>query len=270
MSPDAWPSPDSQPQPLPRIEDLPIADQGYDQESVRLAFDSFYRHAAQLDASLRALEAVEVFRRDADALRNDLRALRALGLGGGAAEPSWATTTYERPRPEVSGAVLRLAGEAALIVAVAVVAGVAHFKGWVTVVLMALALIVVALSEWLASRARFVPPAVAFLPPLDDASAEPAPYVEAPAPLWGEPAALEPAEDTEPDALTMVAPAVEDEVVDDPEDGDVDDEDTEDDDEDAEDGESDDALDPWESAGEPEPEPELADRSGGIFRRRRR
>lgn len=262
MSPDAWPSPDSPPQPLPRIEDLPIAEQGYDQESVRVAFDSFYRHAAQLDASLRALEAVEVFRRDADALRNDLRALRALGLGGGGgnAEPSWAAATYERPRPEVSGAVLRLAGEAALIVAVAVVAGVAHFKGWVTVVLMALALIVVALSEWLASRARFVPPAVAFLPPLDDASAEPAPYVEAPAPRWGEPAALEPAEDTEPDALTMVAPAVEDEA----------DEESDEAEPEADEIEAEDApLDPWE-AGADEQEPELADRGGGIFRRRRR
>jgi hypothetical protein len=109
MSSDAWPSPDSPPQPLPRIEDLPIAEQGYDQESVRLAFESFYRHAAQLDASLRALEAVEVFHRDADALRNDLRALRAMGLGGGP-EPSWATTSYERARPEVPGVVLRPAG----------------------------------------------------------------------------------------------------------------------------------------------------------------
>src|SRR6266436_2800221 len=79
MSSDAWPSPDAAPAPLPRIEDMPLVEQGYDQEAVRLAFDSFYRHAAQLDASLRALEAVEVFRRDADALRNDLRALRALG-----------------------------------------------------------------------------------------------------------------------------------------------------------------------------------------------
>jgi hypothetical protein len=250
---DAWPSSDSAPQPLPRIEDLPIAEQGYDQESVRLAFDSFYRHAAQLDASLRALEAVEVFRRDADALRNDLRALRALGLGG-APEPAWATTSYDRPRPEVPGVVLRLAAEAALIVAVAVIAGVAHFKGWVTVVLMALALLVVAVCEWLASRARFVPPAVAFLPPLDEQSAEPAPYVEAPAPRWGEPAALEPGEDTEPDALTVVAAGV---------------------DEDGADGEAseEDEPDPWEAAADDadgDAEPELADRSSGIFRRRRR
>src|SRR5690349_23452493 len=101
MSSDAWPSPDAQPGPLPRIEDLPLAEQGYDQEAVQQAFDSFYRHAAQLDASLRALEAVEVFRRDADALRNDLRALRALGVGS-RSEPAWASQSYERaPRADV-------------------------------------------------------------------------------------------------------------------------------------------------------------------------
>jgi len=178
MSSDAWPSPDAPPSPLPRIEDLPIAEEGYDQEAVRLAFDSFYRHAAQLDASLRALEAVEVFRRDADALRNDLRALRALGLGGGGAEPAWATTTYEPPRRgEVPAVALRLFAEAALLIAVAVIAGVAHFQTWVIVVLMAGAFAVIVMSEWLASRARFVPPAVAFLPPLEE-DGEPAPYVE--------------------------------------------------------------------------------------------
>ena len=246
MSSDAWPSPDSPPAALPRIEDLPVADQGYDQEAVRLAFDSFYRHAAQLDASLRALEAVEVFRRDADALRNDLRALRALGLGGGVqSEPAWATKSYERATPEVPGVVVRLAAETALLVAVAVIAGVAQFRGWVIVLLMALAFAVVAVSEWFAARARFVPPSVAFLPPLDDAR-EPAPYVEAPAPPWGA-TALEPVEDTEPDALTMIeqAPA---------------------------DDEGQPAADPWEHSAveddEPE-EPELAER-GSIFKRRRR
>jgi hypothetical protein len=230
MSSDAWPSPDAPPAPLPRIEDLPIAEQGYDQEAVRLAFDSFYRHAAQLDASLRALEAVEVFRRDADALRNDLRALRALGLGG-APESAWTTTTYERPAPEVSGVVLRLAAEAALIVAVAVIAGVAHFRAAVIVALMAVAFLIVALSEWLAARARFVSPAIGFLVE----EGEPAPYVEAPSP-----ARSEPSEDTEPDALTVVEPP------------------------------SEDGADPWERGAEiEEPEPELAER-GGIFRRRRR
>lgn len=251
MSSDAWPSPDSPPDALPRIEDLPIAEPGYDQEAVRLAFDSFYRHAAQLDASLRALEAVEVFRRDADALRNDLRALRALGLGGGVqSEPAWATKSYERATPEIPGVVVRLAAETALLVAVAVVAGVAQFRGWVIVLLMALAFAVVAISEWFAARARFVPPSVAFLPPLDDAG-EPAPYVEAPAPPWGGVPAIEPVEDTEPDALTMIeeAPAAEDDAAP--------------------------AADPWEHAAvedneDDEPEDaELAER-GSIFRRRRR
>src|SRR5256714_12966740 len=100
MSADAGPSPAAQSGRLPRIEDLPIAEQGYEQEAVRAAFDAFYRHAAQLDASLRALEAVEVFRRDADALRNDLRAIRALGIGGDV-QPAGGAATAERARPEV-------------------------------------------------------------------------------------------------------------------------------------------------------------------------
>ena len=239
MSSDVWPSSDASPAPLPRIEDLPLADHGYDQEAVRLAFDSFYRHAAQLDASLRALEAVEVFRRDADALRNDLRALRALGVGGGEAEPAWATRTYESPRRETSGVVLRLAAESALIVAVAVIAGVGKFHSTVIILLMAGAFLIVAVSEWLASRARFVPPAVAFLPA--DVG-EPAPYVEVPAPGW-EPQALGPGEDTEADALTMIESPT-----------------------------PDDGADPWEQGVadvEAEPDPELAER-GGLFRRRRR
>jgi hypothetical protein len=245
MSSDAWPSPDAPPPALPRLEDLPVAEQGYDQESVRVAFDSFYRHAAQLDASLRALEAVEVFRRDADALRNDLRALRELGLGGASSEPAWTSPTYERGAPEIPGVVLRLAAEAALLVAVAVIAGVAEFRNWVTVALMAAAFAIVAVSEWLASRARFVPPAVAFLPPLTE-TGEPAPYVEAPAPAWGAPA-LEPGEETEPDALTMIEPAPA----------------------------ADEAADPWEDSGGDGvvegdgADDELAERSG-IFRRRRR
>src|SRR5258705_4783591 len=115
MTSHRWPSPDSPPPALPRIEDLPIAERGYDQEAVRVAFDSFYRHAAQLDASLRALEAVEGFRRDADALRNDLRALRPFGLGGRAAEPALARRSYETAPPRIPRVVFRPAAQAALI-----------------------------------------------------------------------------------------------------------------------------------------------------------
>jgi hypothetical protein len=205
MTQDGWPSPNAPAEPLPRIEDMPIADRGYEQEAVRDAFDAFYRHAAQLDVSLRALEAVEVFRRDADALRTDLRALRALGFGGGAQDLEWATPRYEVTRTEVPVVALRLAAEAALIVAVAVISGVAHFRPGVVIALMAAAFVIVAVSEWLAARARFVPPAVAFLPPVDEG--DPASDVEATRPVWG--VASEPDEDTEPEGLTIVGPAEE-------------------------------------------------------------
>jgi hypothetical protein len=240
MTHDPWPSSDAMPGPLPRIEDLPIAEQGYEQEAVRQAFDGFYRHAAQLDASLRALEAVEIFRRDADALRNDLRALRSFGLGG-SFEATWSTARYESQRLGIPAVVLRLVAEAALIVSVAVIAGVAHLRTVAIVALMAAAFLIVAVSEWLAGRARFVPPAVAFIPPTSEG--EPAPYVEAPAtPAWG--IGAEPDEDTEPESLAIVESA---------------------------------AVDPWEEGVEPidvgvdvgvdaDAEPERA----GLFRRRRR
>jgi hypothetical protein len=258
MTSDAWPSSDAAPGPLPRIDDLPVVGQGYDQEAVERAFDSFYRHAAQLDASLRALEAVEVFRRDADALRNDLRALRSLGVGGGLPEPAWAKTSerFEVQRFEVPSVVLRLAAEAALIVAVAVICAVAHLRPVVVVALMAATFVVVALAEWLAGRGRFVPPPLAFLPlPVDG---EPAPYVEAPGPSRGGPG--EPDEETEPESLTIVASVDEVEAA------------------------SSAVVDPWEQGphpedaepedadpedAEPQAEAELAERSG-LFRRRRR
>jgi hypothetical protein len=206
MSYEAWPSPDSPRGPLPRIEDLPIGDQGYEQEAVREAFDAFYRHAAQLDASLKALEAVEVFRRDAMELRNDLRSLRALGIGG--AEPSWTSSawTYEPPRRELPAAVPRLAAEAALVIAVAVIAGVAHFRAWLIVALMAAAWLIVALSEWLAAHARTRVPASFYEPLVVEEHLEPAPYVEAPAVGWS---AFEAPAEAEPEAdeLTMVEPA---------------------------------------------------------------
>lgn len=206
MSSDAWPSPDAQPGPLPRIDDLPISDRGYEQEAVRAAFDAFYRHAAQLDASLRALEAVEVFRRDADALRNDLRAIRALGVGAG--EPDWARPAAEEPRPAIPAVALRLLAEAALIIAVAVIAGISHLAAGPIVALMAAAFVVVALAEWLAARSAYVPPVGGFVEYL-----EPAPYVEAPGPAWGvvedDAPAVEPDEETEPEALTVVVAPVE-------------------------------------------------------------
>jgi F0F1-type ATP synthase membrane subunit b/b' len=42
---------------LPRVEDLPVADQGYEPERVREAFEAFRRHTVQLQAQLRVLQA---------------------------------------------------------------------------------------------------------------------------------------------------------------------------------------------------------------------
>src|ERR671930_20491 len=42
---------------LPRLEDLPRAPDGYDPDRVRESFDAFRRHAAQLQAQLRVLQA---------------------------------------------------------------------------------------------------------------------------------------------------------------------------------------------------------------------
>jgi hypothetical protein len=152
-----WPSPQEPVrEPLPRVEDLPVADQGYEQESVKAAFDSFYRHAAQLDAALRTLEAVDSFHRHAAALRSDLRALRAAGW----TQQSWAPPPsyglrLRAPREGVSPAVWRIAGEVGFLVAVAVALGVAKLSWWAILLAMAGAFAIVCLIEWLAAREQF-------------------------------------------------------------------------------------------------------------------
>jgi F0F1-type ATP synthase membrane subunit b/b' len=42
---------------LPRVEDLPVAPQGYDQQRTQDAFEAFRRHVVQLQAQLRVLQA---------------------------------------------------------------------------------------------------------------------------------------------------------------------------------------------------------------------
>jgi hypothetical protein len=154
MEHEAWPTPhEPSREPLPRVEDLPVAEQGYEQESVKAAFDSFYRHAAQLDAALRTLEAVDSFHRHAASLRADLRALRAAGW----TQQSWtAPPSYgygvRAPREGVPPAVWRVGGEVAFLVAVAVALGVAKLSWWAILLAMAGAFAIVCLIEWLASR----------------------------------------------------------------------------------------------------------------------
>jgi hypothetical protein len=113
---------------------------------------------------------------------------------------------------------------------------------------MAAAFAIVAFSEWLASRARWVAPAGGFV---SSEYLEPAPYVEVPA--WnGAAATPEPDEETEPEALTMVA---------------VDPWEATDGDEADETDETDDV----EDAAVADEEPESAEPAGqGFFRRRRR
>lgn len=154
MEHEGWPTPQaSSREPLPRLDDLPVADQGYEQESVKAAFDSFYRHAAQLDAALRTLEAVDSFHRQAASLRSDIRALRSAGW----TQQSWTQPPAygygtRSPREGVPPAVWRIGGEVAFLVAVAVVLGVAKLP-WLAILLaMAGAFVIVCVIEWLAVR----------------------------------------------------------------------------------------------------------------------
>jgi hypothetical protein len=174
MEPEAWPTPQTPGrEPLPRVEDLPVAEQGYEQESVKAAFDSFYRHAAQLDAALRTLEAVDSFHRHAASLRADLRSLRTAGW----TQQSWTQPSsygygMRAPREGVPPAVWRIGGEVGFLVAVAVALGVAKLSWWLIVLAMTGAFAIVCVIEWLAGREQlsFVRPAT--LPP-------PHPVVEA-------------------------------------------------------------------------------------------
>jgi hypothetical protein len=163
---EAWPTPQTPArEPLPRVEDLPVAEQGYEQESVKAAFDSFYRHAAQLDAALRTLEAVDSFHRHAAALRSDLRALRSAGW----TQQSWpgSPPAYgygaRAPREGVSPVVWRIAGEVAFLIAVAVALGLASLSWWAILLAMAAALVIVCAIEWAAGREEltFAQPAAA-------------------------------------------------------------------------------------------------------------
>lgn len=166
MENEAWPSPQTPSrEPLPRVEDLPLAEQGYDEESVRAAFDAFYRHAAQLDAALRTLEAVDSFHRHAAALRSDLRALRSAGW----TQQTWPSSPpaygYDSrgSRDGVSPVVWRVAGEVAFLIAVAVALGLANLSWWTILLGMAGALLIVCAIEWAAGREEltFAQPAAA-------------------------------------------------------------------------------------------------------------
>ena len=190
---DSWPSAEHEaerPSPLPRVEDLPYVERGYDPERVREAFDAFYRHLARLDATLRTIEAVEVFRDQADELRKELRALRTAGWTQQPWLPSYATR--ESARPGVPEAVFRWALEACFVIAVPVAASVADLRSLWIVVATAGAFAIVAITEWAASRERDVLPA-----PVPAPTAPPAPAAAEPEPVVLPPAEPAPGEATE-------------------------------------------------------------------------
>jgi hypothetical protein len=178
-----WPSPHHHEQnPLPRVEDLPVAWEGYDRERVQAAFDAFYRRIAQLDSTLRTLEAVEVFRGQAGELRAELRSMRSAGW---APYPRGYTLTPERSMlGSVPDAVPRIALEVIFLVVVAAVVAVAEFSPLEIVAVMAGAALLVLLVELVAGRERRAstpipaeaPMAVPAPPP------EPARPIPAPAP----------------------------------------------------------------------------------------
>ena len=149
-----WPSPPQHPDrlPLPRAEDLPVVPEGYDPARVEEAFDAFYRHLAQLDSTLKTLESVEVFSRQASELRADLRSIRAAG---------W--SPYPRGYPvaptpslgfDIPAVVPRIALEVVFLIVAAVIVAVANFKALEIVVVMLVAFAITALVEWFASRER--------------------------------------------------------------------------------------------------------------------
>jgi len=148
-----WPSPHHhEPHPLPRVEDLPPAREGYDREQVQAAFDVFYRHIARLDATLRTLEAVEVFRGEASDLRAELRSLRAAGWSP---YPRGYALTPERSMlGSVPEAVPRIALEVVFLVVVAAVVAVAELSALEIIAVMAGAVLITFLVELIAARER--------------------------------------------------------------------------------------------------------------------
>jgi hypothetical protein len=174
-----WPSAHPHgPQPLPRTEDLPVVWEGYDRARVDAAFDAFYRHIAQLDSTMRALESVEVFRQQAGELRADLRSIRAAGW---APYPRGYALAPERSLfGSVPSAVPRIALEVIFLIGVAAVVAAAEFSTGEIVAVMGGAVLITFLVEVLAARDRREKPPGPLAEPA--AVAEPAPAAVRPVP----------------------------------------------------------------------------------------
>jgi hypothetical protein len=135
---------------LPSVEDLPRSGDGYDREAVEAAFESFYRHAAEVDRTLEVLEAVAAFQREAGSLRADLRSLRAAAWGPvPTLRHAVATTAAARVERGGTGfgAWPRVALYSAFIILVAVGAALADLSSGALVLLVLAAWAIVGLAE---------------------------------------------------------------------------------------------------------------------------
>ena len=142
---------------LPSLEDLPRTADGYEAGRVEEAFDAFYRHIAKLDATLQTLEAVEAFSHQASELRHELHAFRRARWQEGWSQAygrTAAATATTAPTRLISPALPRIAAEAAFLIAVAVILGIRDFSTTTIVATMAVAWLIVGLTEWVVSRER--------------------------------------------------------------------------------------------------------------------
>jgi hypothetical protein len=205
-----WPSPHHhEAHALPRIEDLPVAAEGYDRERVQAAFDAFYRHIAQLDSTLRTLESVDVFKQQAGDLRAELRSIRAAGW---APYPRGYTLAPERSLfSSVPDAVPRIALEVVFLIVVAAVVAVAKFTSLEIVGVMAGAVAIVFLVELIAARDRRTGTPIPAAPPARPARAREEAPVAPPRPAAVSATAAEPDETEEPVATGKRALVAEDE-----------------------------------------------------------
>jgi hypothetical protein len=136
---------------LPALEDLPKTGDGYAPEHVEEAFDVFYRHIAKLDATLQTLEAVEAFSRQAGELRNELQAFRRARWEDGWSRAYGHSAAANAPRL-IPRALPRIAAEVAFLIAVAVILGIRDFSTRTIIATMAVAWLIVGLTEWFVSR----------------------------------------------------------------------------------------------------------------------
>lgn len=160
---------------LPRIEDLPRSEHGYEPEAVAEALAAYRRRLGELEAKLEVL----------DELREELRRLRSPGPAPRVDEEGWpdeappplpppeAAWVAAVPPPVLHPSPLpRLALEAGFLLLVAFLSALADLAPLAIAGVMAVAWILVALAEWSAAAARHEPASSPSAPALEDTQAD--------------------------------------------------------------------------------------------------